>query len=164
MQTFKDLSYRSVEMADLEVICRLPQNTEELFFMFPRAKYPLTEEQLETAVNNRFDSTVVLLNGEIVGFANFYEKEENHYCSIGNVIVSSKFRNCGIGSFQIQTMERIALEKYNALEIHISCFNSNTKGILLYSKLGYTPYAIERLMTPQCESIALIKLRKAIAL
>lgn len=162
MQIINDLSYRPVEIADLESIRKLPQNAEELFFMFPKAEYPLTEGQLKTAVNNRFDSTVVLLNDEIVGFANFYEKEENHYCSIGNVVVSSKYRNQGIGAFLIQTMERIALERYNVLDIHLSCFNTNTKGILLYSKLGYTPYAIERRMSSQGESLALIKLRKVL--
>ncbi|MDR1180590.1 MAG: GNAT family N-acetyltransferase [Bacteroidales bacterium] len=164
MQTIKNLSCRLVETADFKAICNLPQSAEELFFMFPKAEYPLTESQLEIAVNNRFDSTVVLQNNVIVGFANFYEKEENNYCSIGNVIVSSKLRNQGVGAFLIQAMERIALTKYNVSEIHISCFNTNTKGILLYSKLGYTPYKIEKRMTSQGESLALIKLRKVLVL
>lgn len=154
------LTYRSVEIPDLEIICKLPQNEEELFFMFPKADYPLSVEQLQTVVENRSDSTVILLDNKIVGFANFYEVKENNYCSTGNVIVSSDFRNKGIGKYLIETMESIALEKYNIREMHISCFNMNTKGILLYSKLGYLPYEIEERLDQEESKVALIKMKK----
>lgn len=94
-----NLSHKPVETNDLKIICQFPQNAEELFFMFPKAEYPLTVSQLEAVINNRFDSTVVLLNEEIVGFANFYEVKENKYCSIGNVIVNADYRNQGIGRY-----------------------------------------------------------------
>lgn len=158
----KILSYRAVNTNDLNKICTFPLNEEELFFMFPKARYPLTIDQLEATINSRTDSTVILFNKKIVGFANFYEVKEKQYCSIGNVIVNSEFRNHGIGTFLIQTMEQIAIKKYNAPEIHISCFNTNTNGILLYSKLGYKPYDIEKWSNPQSESMALIRLKKAI--
>ena len=154
------LTYRSVEIPDLEIICKLPQNEEELFFMFPKADYPLSVEQLQTVVENRSDSTVILLDNKIVGFANFHEVKENNYCSIGNVIISSDFRNKGIGKYLIETMESIALEKYNIREMHISCFNMNTKGILLYSKLGYLPYEIEERLDKEESKVALIKMKK----
>lgn len=154
------LSFRSIVGNDLETICQLPQNKEELFFMFPKADYPLSVEQLQTVVENRSDSTVILLDNKIVGFANFYEVKENEYCSIGNVIVSSIFRNKGIGLFLIETMESIALKKYNVREIHISCFNTNTKGILLYSKLGYFPYEIEERLDKEESKVALVKMKK----
>lgn len=160
MKTIKNLSYRPIKASDIDTICKLPQNAEELFFMFPKAKYPLTRDQLESAINHRLDSTAILYNEEIAGFANFYEKEENSYCSIGNVIITPKFRNKGIGTFLVQIMEKIAFEKYNITEMHISCFNTNTKGILLYSKLGYIPYDIEIRVNSQGESLALIKFKK----
>ena len=155
-------SFQPAQTSDLEKVCQLPQNKEESFFMFPKADYPLSVEQLQTVVESRSDSTVILHNNEIVGFANFYEVKENNYCSIGNVIVSSDFRNKGIGKYLIETMESIALEKYNVREIHISCFNMNTKGILLYSKLGYTPYQIEERSDKEECKIALIKMKREI--
>ena len=85
----------------------------------------LSVEQLQTVVENRSDSTVILLDKEIVGFANFCEVKTNESCSIGNVIVSSNFRNKGIGKYLMVIMESIALERYNVKEIHISCFNTN---------------------------------------
>lgn len=157
-----DLSYRPIKITDIEEICRLPQNEKELFFMFPKADYPLSVEQLQTVVENRSDSTVILLDKEIVGFANFYEVKENNYCSIGNVIVCSNFRNKGIGKYLVETMGSIALEQYNVREIHISCFNTNTKGILLYSKLGYIPYEVEERLGKKEQKVALIKMKRKI--
>ncbi len=105
---------------------------------------------------------MILLNDDIAGFANFYEVEVNHYCSIGNVIENASYRNMGVGKYLIQTMERTAAEKYNVSELHLSCFNTNTKGILLYSKLGYIPYEFEKWLSPQNESLALIKMKKEV--
>ena len=162
MKTVEKLSHRPVESKDFETICNLPQNAEELFFMFPKAQFPFTVEQLKTAVSNRFDSTVILLNEKVVGFANFYEAEKGKHCSIGNVVVNSMCRNQDIGKFLIETMENLAVEKYNVLELHISCFNTNTKGVLLYAKLGYTPYEVEKRLNLQDEPLALIKMKKAV--
>lgn len=155
-------SYRNVSESDLGIISNFPQNAEELFFMFPKAEYPFTLSQLKTAVGNRFDSTVALRDEEVVGFANFYEIKENQHCSIGNVIVNPKFRNQGIGEFLIKTMENIGIEKYNISEMHLSCFNTNTNGILLYSKLGYKPYAVEKWIDKENKPIALIELKREV--
>lgn len=157
-----DLSSRSVEKEDFEHISKFPQNDMELFFMFPKADFPLTVTQLENAVNNRYDSTVVLKDKIVVGFANFYEVTINEHCSIGNVIINPDFRGIGIGSYLIKTMESIAVTKYNVKEIHISCFNKNVDGLLLYSKLGYKPYDIEKWTYKQSSPEALIKMRKTI--
>ncbi|MDR0743607.1 MAG: GNAT family N-acetyltransferase [Tannerella sp.] len=162
MKTIEGLSYRTVEKSDFEKICKLPQNEEELFFMFPKAEYPFTPDQLEVTVNSRFDSIVVLKNGEAVGFANFYEVKKNEYCSIGNVVVSADFRNQGIGRYLIEAMEKTGIEKYHASEFHLSCFNTNTNGLLLYSKLGYLPYETERRVDKKNDPVALIKLRKVL--
>ena len=101
-----------------------------------------------------------MLNNDIVGFANFYKVNKSQYCSIGNVVVNTNYRNMGIGKYLIQTMEQIAIEKYNVSELHLSCFNTNTKGILLYSKLGYIPYEFEKWLNSKNESFALIQMKK----
>ena len=158
----ESLSYRAVEYRDFEKICILPQNAEDLFFMFPKAEYPFTKNQFEATVNSRFDSTVFLFNEELVGFANFYEVIEQQYCSIGNVIVDSNHRNIGIGEYIVKTMECIGVEKYKVQEFHVSCFNTNTKGLLLYSKLGYKPYETERRINKENKTCVLIKLKRNI--
>jgi len=156
------LSHRTILKNEYEFICQLPHNAEELYYMFPKAAYPLTVDQLETAINNRHDNTVILSDNTILAFANFYEVKENDYCSIGNVIVNPDFRKQGIGEFLIRTMEQIACTKYDINEIHLACFNNNTKGILLYAKLGYRPYEIEERINKEGEKTALLKMRKII--
>lgn len=154
------LIYRELLPSDLETVCKLPQNEQELFFMCPKADYPLTTEQLKDIIKDRFESTVVLLDNEIVGFANFYEAKEKQYCAIGNVIVSSHFRKCGIGTFLLAVMENIGRQKYSVSEMHLSCFNQNLNGLLLYTKLGYIPYKIEKHINKEQEISALIMLKK----
>lgn len=156
------LIHRSLIPSDLNAICKLPSNEEELFFMFPKANYPLTVEQLKDTLKVRFEPTVILWDNEIVGFANFYEVKEGQYCSIGNVVVNSRYRNRGFGTFLITVMETIAKTKYNVSEIHLSCFNANMNGLFMYSKLGYKPYKIEKYIKNENEISALIEFKKVL--
>ena len=87
--------------------------------MYPKAEFPLTVEQLQKSVDDRFDSTVVLSDKVVAGFANFYEAKSGQYCSIGNVIVNPLFRGKGAGIYLISIMESIAIKNYNATETHI---------------------------------------------
>ena len=82
------LTHRPVAEKDIQIICGFPQSADELFFLFPKATFPLTALQLQDAIAQRSDSTVVEIGGEIVAFANFYRWETGGCCSIGNVIVS----------------------------------------------------------------------------
>jgi ribosomal protein S18 acetylase RimI-like enzyme len=156
----QDFIYREVTTDDLPFICSFPQDETELYFMFPKAVFPLTINQLKSSIDCRFDSTVILYNDIIIGFANFYEVFENQYCSIGNVIVNPLYRGKGAGAYLINTMEKKAVSKYKVKEIHISCFNQNVTGLLLYSKLRYVPYEIEKRLDKKSIPVALIKLKK----
>ncbi len=137
------LRHRSVEPQDLALICSFPQTPQELFFMFPRATFPLTEAQLEAAVAQRFESTVVLCQDEVCGFANFYEYEPGQSCSIGNVIVDPRVRGKGVGAYLIRTMAETAFVKYAVPQVKLSCFVENIPALLLYTRLGFKPVRIE---------------------
>ena len=154
--------HRAVEPNDLEIISKFPRNENELYFMYPKAEFPLTVDQLQKSIDNRLDSTIVLLDNVVVGFANFYEAKFGQYCSIGNVIVNPLFRGKGVGIYLIGVMESIAIKNYNATETHISCFNQNVTGLLLYNKLGYIPYEIEKRLDKKSVPVALIKMKKEI--
>ena len=137
------LQHRPVTADDIEAICSFVQDARELFFMFPKAQYPLTETQLSNAIAQRFDSTVVEAGNSVVGFANFYRAETGGVCCIGNVIVAPEARGKGVASFLVETMTALASDRYAAAEVQISCFNENTAGLLLYPRLGFLPFAIE---------------------
>jgi hypothetical protein len=53
-------------------------------------------------------------------------------------------------------MMQIAREKYRVKTIHISCFNDNLAGLLLYSSLGFTPCEIEERIDHHGNKVALI--------
>ena len=153
------LSHRPITENDLQIICGFPQNAPELFFFFPKADFPLAPSQLQEAIAQRSDSTVVELDGEVVAFANFYRSETGGVCSIGNVIVSPAVRGLGVGSYLIKHMAHLAFSKHLAAEVTVSCFNQNIAGLLLYPKLGFQPYAIEERKNKEGNPVALIHMR-----
>lgn len=153
------LSHRPVVEFDLQAICGFPQSEDELFFLFPKAEFPLTPAQLRAAIAQRADATVVELDGEVVAFANFYRWEAGGRCSIGNVIVSPRARGHGVGRYLIEQMIPLAFSKYRAAEVTVSCFNQNVAGLLFYPKLGFRPYAIEERLDKSGRRVALIHMR-----
>lgn len=154
------LRHRPVTADDLKTICSFPLDARELFFMFPKAQYPLTEAQLSNAIAQRFDSTVFEIGNSVVGFANFYRADTGGICCIGNVIVAQEARGKGVATFIVETMTALAFDRHAASEVQISCFNENTAGLLLYPKLGFLPFAIEERVSPDRRRTALIHMRR----
>jgi RimJ/RimL family protein N-acetyltransferase len=153
--------HRPLEEKDIPVICGFPQSADELFYMFPKATYPLTPHQLKEAIAHCSDSTVIEMDGTVVGFANFSRWEFRGRCSLGNVIISPSARSRGVGRYLIGYMIDIAFEKHEAREVTASCFNRNVPGLLFYPKLGFQPYAVDERQDKHGARIALIHLRLA---
>lgn len=153
------LTHRPVAEKDIQLICGFPQSQDELFFLYPKAIFPLTESQLSNAIAQRSDPTVVELDGQVVAFANFYRWEFHGCCSIGNVIVSPAARGRGVGCYLLERMIALAFSKYHATEVTVSCFNQNVAGLLLYPKLGFQLYAVEERKDKKGSRVALIHMR-----
>jgi ribosomal protein S18 acetylase RimI-like enzyme len=152
------LTSRPVEFSDIPAICGFPASLEELSFMFRNPAFPLTPAALQASINERRDSTVILVNDLVAGFANFYGCTPGESCSIGNVIVDPAQRGNGVAKFLIEAMIGIAIEKHRARSIKLVCFNSNVAGLLLYTKLGFKPCAIEERADPAGNRIAAIRM------
>lgn len=153
------LKVRAVTEADISQICSFAKTADELYFFFPKANFPLTPDQLSSAISQRSDSTVVEEHGKVLGFANFYRWGLQSTCSIGNVVVSPQARNRGVAKLLMAHMVSLAYTKYEASEITVSCFNFNTAGLLLYPKLGFKPYEIEERKDQNGNRVALVYLR-----
>lgn len=153
------LTYRPVAKNDIQLICDFPQNEDELFFLFPKATFPLTSSQLHDAIAQRSDSTVIELGGKVVAFANFFRWKTGGCCSIGNVVVSPTARGRGVCRYLIEHMIGLAFTKHQATEVTVSCFNQNVAGLLLYPQLGFQPYAVEERKDKKGNRVALIHLR-----
>ncbi|HEY8329782.1 MAG TPA: GNAT family N-acetyltransferase [Pseudomonas sp.] len=157
-----DLSFRPVRDDDLPAICTFARTPEELYFLAPRASFPLDVEQLATSIALRSDSSVVYRGEQVLAFANIYKREQGA-CYVGNVAVSPQARRQGVARFLMQQMARLAAERYGASELRVSCFNPNTAGLLLYARLGYTPFALEERLDSRQQPIVLIHLRLPLA-
>lgn len=153
--------HRPLEEKDIPAICEFPQSVDELFYMFPKATYPLTPHQLKEAIAHCSDSTVIEMNGTVVGFANFSRWQFRGRCSLGNVIISPSARSRGVGRYLIGYMIDIAFDKHEARELTASCFNHNVPGLLFYPKLGFQPYAVDERQDKHGARVALIHLRLA---
>ena len=153
------LSFRPVQNKDIPQICRFPQTAEELFFMFPKASFPLSEEQLTNSINSRFDSSVVCFENRPVAFANIYELIKGQYCCIGNVIVDPTTRGQGIGKYLLDQMIELAIQKYGVTEIRLVCFTTNIHALLFYTKVGFVPYEIKPRENFNGEQIASIYMK-----
>jgi RimJ/RimL family protein N-acetyltransferase len=149
------LQFRPFLKQDLQPICSFPQSEVELFYFYPKALYPLTPEQLQSAIDQRSDSTVFVQNECIVGFANFYRWEDG-VCCIGNVVVAPFARGQGVAKFIVETMISLADHRHSASTIQISCFNQNIAGLLLYKKLGFKPFDMEERECIDGKRLALI--------
>ena len=153
-----DLAFRPVHDADLPHICSFARSAEELYFLAPRASFPLTPDQLAASIAQRSDSSVVCRGDAVLGFANIYKREEGA-CYVGNVAVAPQARCQGVARYLMQRMAQLAVERYGASELRVSCFNPNTTGLLLYSRLGYTPFALEERVDQRQQSVVLLHLR-----
>ena len=152
----KELTHRPLQKKDLKHICTFPLSAGELFYMFPKARYPLTSEQLLDVARSRRDPSVVLVNGAVAGYGNFIEVHESDYCSIGNLVVKLSERGKGVASYLVNTFVDMAFQRYAANYVRISCFNQNTAGLLLYYKLGFKPVDMEVRKGPDGKRVLLI--------
>ena len=155
------LTHRPVAEQDLAAICAFTQSAAELFYCFPKADFPLTPGQLQAAIDQRSDSTVVLLEGAVVAFANFYRWETGGVCAIGNVMVAPAARGRGVARYLIEQMLDTAFTRHQACEVQVSCFNPNIAGLLLYPQLGFLPCGVEERAGKGGERLALIHFRLA---
>ncbi|GLO13624.1 GNAT family N-acetyltransferase [Pseudomonas putida] len=154
------LAHRPVRPDDIPVICNFPQSPDELFYMFPKATYPLTPAQLSDAVAQRSGSTVVEGNGAILALANFYKAEHDGVCALGNVVVAPNARGLGVARYLVTTMIALARQQYAAREVWVSCFNHNTAGLLLYPQLGFVPFGIEERQGWDGTRVALVQMKQ----
>ncbi|MGE7992961.1 GNAT family N-acetyltransferase [Pseudomonas sp. NPDC089554] len=156
------LSHRPVRTSDIPTLCCFPQGPDELFYMFPKAIYPLTPAQMSEAIAQRSGSTVVEGNGVVLGFANFYKVEQGGVCALGNVVVAPPARGRGVASYLVRCMIDLAREQFAAREVWASCFNHNTAGLLLYPRLGFVPFGIEERQAPDGGRVALVQMKLAL--
>lgn len=141
------LTHRPFEEKDADIICGFARSAEELFFAFPKATFPLTPDALIAAARQRFSPTVVLQDGDAVGYAGFIKVKDGGFCSIGNLMVHPDHRRNGVATYLVKKMMRIAFETYCARFVRAACFSHNQAAYQLCHRLGFTPGEMEQRLT-----------------
>lgn len=152
------VKFRPLLPDDYQVICNLVLNKEELFMVYPKGQFPFTVDQFEAMLARRVEPTVLTIDGEVAGFAAFYQLRKARFVFIGNVIVDRNRRGSGLGRKLVSYMSEMAFGKYNLPEVRISVHNRNTRALILYTSLGFNPYAIQSKTDPRGHRVALISL------
>ncbi|WP_375591900.1 GNAT family N-acetyltransferase [Chitiniphilus eburneus] len=132
------MQLRPARPDDLDRVCHWSTDAETLYFMFPTARFPLTRAQLEQAVAQRHAASVLTVDDEPAGFANFITLGAGLPATLGNVIVDPARRHQGVGRALVDAMCRLAWRQ-GAVDIHATCFDRNTPALAMYQQLGFTP-------------------------
>ena len=153
------MEFRSATEDDYPAICKLVKSRDELLWVYPAGRYPLTVSQLKELAQKRSELTVAVEGRSLLGFADFYDLKPGRSVFIGNVIVDRKHRGKGIGKALITTLIDKAFGEYDLPEVRISVFSENRRALLLYNRLGFIPYAIDERVKADGERLALIHMR-----
>ncbi|MBE9067052.1 GNAT family N-acetyltransferase [Leptolyngbya cf. ectocarpi LEGE 11479] len=141
-------------------IGHLVTSPEELYLVCPNGHFPWDVEQLKTIAAKRHGLTVGIMDNRVVAFANLYDLVHQQSAFIGNVIVAPDYRGRGLGKTLIHHMINVCQDKYQTSP-HISVFNDNTRALLLYAELGFTPYSLEPRLNLHQDKVALIHMKYA---
>ncbi len=154
------MELRAARESDLAIIADFATSAEELYFVHPSARYPLTAHQLLPNFQQRKGNSVITHEGAVIGFANYINVIEGESATIGNVIIDPAQRGRGAGKALLLAMERMAKEQYQVRLSIIPCFNTNTYGLHFYHNLGYVPCKGEPRLDQNQQPVFLIYLQK----
>lgn len=139
-------------------IANLVSSPEELYLVYPSGSYPWSIKQLQELAKIRLNFTICMIENRIVAFANLYHVKVGESAFIGNVIVSKDYQGQSIGKALTQYMMEVCQTQHKAIP-HLSVFNFNTRALLMYTQLGFEPYAIEPRKNLTGDSVALIHMQ-----
>lgn len=152
------VEFRQVRPDDYQAVCDLIHDKEELFMVYPKGTFPFTVNQFETMLNRRLEPTVLMIEGKVTGFAAFYRLRKARSVFIGNVVIDLGQRGKGLGKKLVSYMSDLAFGKYGLPEVRIGVYSPNTPALLLYSSMGFEPYAIQAKKDLKGNRAALISL------
>ena len=130
--------HQSTQMQDLHRIITFPQNKQEVFHLFTITE-KLTLEILKSFNNKRFGATTFIINGEVIGYSNFYryKSDSKDIIYLGNVILDANYRGCGYGKEMVNIMMNKAQYIFAAKELRLAVFYKNISAKELYKKEGF---------------------------
>ncbi|WP_152392340.1 GNAT family N-acetyltransferase [Paenibacillus guangzhouensis] len=158
----ESITYRNLLEQDVEHICAFPQNEVESFYAAPKIRYPwLPEQMMSVAMQRRSLTVVVDAVDRPIAYANLYDFElEAGCCWLGNVLVSPAYRGQAVASYLVEVMMNRAKDEHGCTRLKLYCHNTNTRALLLYSKLGFRPCGSKTVTNHEGQRIVAIEMEK----
>jgi ribosomal protein S18 acetylase RimI-like enzyme len=154
-----DVSFRAIVEDDFQTVCDLLPSEEELFLVYAQGKYPLTIPQVGRLVETRMEPTVMLHRGRVVGFGDFYNYRAGRSVFVGNIVIDQSERGKGLGKRLVCHMIDRAFSGHDLPSVRIHVYNRNLRALLLYSALGFSPYAMKVNRDYKGDPVLLLSLR-----
>ena len=148
--------HRPFQEADASTICTFPCSREELFYIMPKAAYPLTPSHLAAMAGQCHDPTVGLLDNQVAGYIGFVEVHAKKFCAIGNLVVHPEYRRKGIGAYLVGIMIHKAFDQYAVRFVRATCLSHNKPAYALYHHLGFRPADMAQRLGPDGDPVLVI--------
>jgi ribosomal-protein-alanine N-acetyltransferase len=133
------LSLAANHPPDLETLGRLLSDCDELFLVWPDARFPFDPEQwrerLSSQPTNR--SYFVVHDAEIIGHAALLATEEPHVLAMSYLFIRPDRRGRGLGSALIRLLEDEARKTPNVQALRLRVRTYNPRAMHLYEASGF---------------------------
>lgn len=117
---------------------------EEIYQLMTTEEFKLTIDDEKKWIGSFLEMPLSILlvaetNGIVVGMLDFHIGHRQRISHVGNFAISiiSEFRNLGIGSMLLQTLNQWALSTKKVEKINLQVHSTNQQAIAVYLKNGY---------------------------
>ena len=124
---------------DLETLGRLLSDRDELFLVWPDARFPFDPVQWRERLLSRpgNQSYFVVHAGEIIGHAALLETDEPHVPAMSYLFIRPDRRGRGLGSELIRLLEGEARKIADAEALKLRVRTYNSRAMHLYQTAGF---------------------------
>jgi RimJ/RimL family protein N-acetyltransferase len=124
---------------DTEVIKRLISDPEDLYLVWPKAKYPFDHEQWRQALDPEAGNVPFLVyDGEdLIGQASLVKTIEEQVYILGCLYLVPQCRSQGLGEVMTNLLEQYAREHLNAKKLILVVRSYNPRALRCYVKCGF---------------------------
>jgi [ribosomal protein S18]-alanine N-acetyltransferase len=125
---------------DLGTLGRLLCNQDELFLVWPDARFPFDADQWRERLTAQPGncSYFVVHEGHIIGHAALLATEEAHVLAMSYLFIRPDLRGRGLGSELIQLIEDTARKTPGVQALQLRVRTYNPRAIHLYEAAGFT--------------------------
>lgn len=124
---------------DTNVIANLITDKDDLYLVWPKAKYPLDDEQWREAMNPEAGNVPFLIydDSQLIGHAALLKTEDVNMYSVAFLYIKPTLRSKGMGEKMIALLEKYAKDYLQAKKLCLVVRTYNPRAQRCYLKCGF---------------------------